>query len=169
MLAALGFQTEGDLQMTNGSGEGAARDLYERLLNAWNAHDAESFGALFSEDGLTIGFDGSQMRGPEIAKELGGIFADHETAPYIAKVRDVRAVGSDCALLNAIVGMVPPGADALNPKTNALQSLVAEKDGEEWRIVLFQNTPAQYHGRPELAEAHTAEIEEVRAAGATIA
>jgi uncharacterized protein (TIGR02246 family) len=154
--------------MTSGSSEAAARDLYERLLNAWNAHDAEGFGALFGEDGLTIGFDGSQMRGAEIARELGGIFADHETAAYIAKVRDVRALGSDCSLLNAIVGMVPPGAGELNPKTNALQSVVAQKDGDDWRIALFQNTPAQYHGRPELGEAHTAEVEEVRASGATI-
>ena len=47
-----------------------------------------------------------------------------------------------------------PGQSEPNPATNAVQSLVAA-DG---RIVLFQNTPAQYHGRPELAEAHTAEI-----------
>jgi hypothetical protein len=40
--------------------------------------------------------------------------------------------------------------------------------GEEWRIALFQKTPAQYHGRPELVETHTAEIEEVRAGGATV-
>ena len=155
--------------MTTDSGEAAARDLYERLLNAWNAQDAESFGALFGDDGLTIGFDGSQMRGREIAKELSGIFADHQTAAYVAKIRDVRPLGDGCALLNAIVGMVPPGAHELNPKTNALQSLVAERSGEDWRIVLFQNTAAQYHGRPELAEGHTAEIEEVRARGATIA
>jgi uncharacterized protein (TIGR02246 family) len=155
--------------MTTDSGGAAARDLYERLLSAWNAHDAEAFGALFEDQGLTIGFDGSQMRGGEIAKVLSGIFADHETAAYVAKIRDVRSLADGCALLNAIVGMVSPGADELNPKTNALQSLVAERTGDGWRIALFQNTPAQYHGRPELAEAHTAEIEEVRAGGATIA
>jgi hypothetical protein len=30
--------------------------------------------------------------------------------------------------------------------------------------VLFQNTQAQYHGRPDLVERHTAEIEAVRRA-----
>jgi uncharacterized protein (TIGR02246 family) len=83
-------------------------------------------------------------------------------------VREVRAVRADAVLLRAIVGMVPPGGRAVNPGANALQSLVAERRGEEWRIALFQNTPAQYDGRPELVESHTAEIERVRAAGRTI-
>jgi len=47
----------------------------------------------------------------------------------------------------------------LNPALNAVQSLVAERDRDGWRIVLFQNTPAQYHGRPHLVEQHTAELE----------
>jgi uncharacterized protein (TIGR02246 family) len=146
----------------------AARDLYERLLDAWNAHDADAFAALFADDGVSIGFDGSQATGDEIRKHLAAVFADHETAAYIATVRDVRAVGADAVLLRAIVGMVPPGGDAVNPDANALQSLVAARAGEEWRIALFQNTPAQYHGRPEAVEQHTAEIERVRAAGVTI-
>jgi uncharacterized protein (TIGR02246 family) len=155
--------------VTTDSAEAAARDLYERLLKAWNSRDAGAFAALFGEDGVTIGFDGSQMKGAEITKELSTIFQDHPTAAYVAKVREARELGANSALLRAIVGMVPPGADELNPKTNALQSLVIERRGDDWQIALFQNTPAQYHGRPELAEAHTAEIEEVRAAGATIA
>jgi hypothetical protein len=56
--------------------------------------------------------------------------------------------------------MVPPGQHELNPDTNAHQSLVAERDPDAgWKIVLFQNTPAQYHGHPELAAAHIAELE----------
>ena len=78
-------------------------------------------------------------------------------------------MGADAVLLRAIVGMVPPGGDRLNPGANALQTLLAARDGDEWRIALFQNAPAQYHGRPEAVEEHTAEIEQVRAAGGTIA
>ena len=149
--------------------QAAARDLYERLIEAWNGHDARAFGALFGEEGVSIGFDGSQAVGDGVREHLEAVFADHLTAPYVAKVREVRALGADAALLRAIVGMVPPGGDAVNADANALQSLVAERRGEEWHIALFQNTPAQYHGRPELVKRHTAEIEEVRAAGATVA
>ena len=72
----------------------------------------------------------------------------------------MRPAGSEVAVLRAIVGMVPPGRRELNPDTNAHQTLVAERAADVgWRIVLFQNTPAQYHGRPELVAAHTAELE----------
>jgi hypothetical protein len=57
---------------------------------------------------------------------------------------------------------------SVNPNANALHSLVAACGGAAWRIALFQNTPAQYHGRPEAVEEHTAEIERVRAAGETV-
>ena len=86
------------------------------------------------------------------------IFADHPTATYVGKVREVRILGRDVIMLRAIVGMVPPGQDELNPAVNAVQTLIAERDGEGWRIALFQNTPAQYHGRPDLTERHVAEL-----------
>jgi uncharacterized protein (TIGR02246 family) len=147
----------------------AARDLYARLIEAWNAHDADAFAGLFAADGVSIGFDGSEAVGDEIREHLAAVFADHETAPYIGKVREVRSLGADAVVVRAIVGMVPPGREELNSKANALQSLVAVRRGEEWRVALFQNTPAQYHGRPEAVEEHTAEIERVRAAGETVA
>jgi uncharacterized protein (TIGR02246 family) len=148
--------------------QAAARELYARLIEAWNGHDARSFGETFAEEGVSIGFDGSQAVGDGVREHLEAVFGDHLTAPYVAKVREVRTLGADAVLLRAIAGMVPPGGDVVNPDANALHSLVAERRGEEWRIALFQNTPAQYHGRPELVESHTAEIEEVRAAGTTI-
>jgi uncharacterized protein (TIGR02246 family) len=147
----------------------AARHLYARLIDAWNAHDAGAFAGLFAAEGVSIGFDGSEAAGDEIREHLGAVFADHETAAYIAKMREVRSLGPDAAVVRAVVGMVPPGQEELNPKANALQSLVAVRQGEEWRVALFQNTPAQYHGRPEAVEEHTAEIERVRAAGETVA
>jgi uncharacterized protein (TIGR02246 family) len=128
----------------------------------------DAFAALFAGDGASIGFDGSEAVGAEIREHLAAVFADHETAAHIARVREIRAVGADAVLLRAIVGMVPPGGDAVNPDANALQSLVAARSCGEWRIALFQNTPAQYHGRPEAVEEHTAEIERVRAAGETV-
>jgi uncharacterized protein (TIGR02246 family) len=146
----------------------AVRDLYTRLIEAWNARDADAFAALFAADGVSIGFDGSEAAGEDIREHLRDVFGDHPTAAYTARVREVRTVGADAVLLRAIVGMAPPGGDAVNPDANALQSLIARKDVEDWRIALFQNTPAQYHGRPEAVEEHTAEIERVRAAGETV-
>jgi uncharacterized protein (TIGR02246 family) len=139
--------------------EAAVERLYEQLIAGWNDRRGDAFAAGFAPDGVIVGFDGSEQRGRDaIAAEMRRIFADHETAPYVTKVKSVRLVGSDAAVLRAVVGMVPPGASDLEPARNAHQTLVAARLDGEWRIVLFQNTPAQFHGRPDLAERLTQEL-----------
>lgn len=136
--------------------------LYQQLLDSWNRRDAEGFATLFDDEGHSIGFDGSPMSGrAEIAATLGQIFADHVTATYVAKIRAVRFLAPDVALLRAVVGMVPPGQSDINPAVNALQTIVAVKHDDGWRIALLQNTPAQFHGRPEMAEALTRELRQL--------
>ncbi|HEX6305394.1 MAG TPA: SgcJ/EcaC family oxidoreductase [Anaerolineales bacterium] len=138
------------------------KSLYQRLLDCWNQRTAEGYAELFSEDGNVVGFDGSQMNGRrEIASELGRIFADHQIATYVAKVREVRFLTGEVAVLRAVVGMVPPGQNDINPAANAVQTLVAVRGEEPWRIAVFHNTPAAYHGRPELAEALTEDLREL--------
>jgi uncharacterized protein (TIGR02246 family) len=141
------------------SDEADVRSLYERLLDAWNTRDAAAYAALFDDGANVVGFDGSQMTGrSEIETTLAQIFAHHETAPYVSKVREVRLLTPDVAILRAVVGMVPPGQTDINPAVNAIQSLTAVKRDGRWRIALFQNTPAQFHGRPELAQQLTEEL-----------
>jgi uncharacterized protein (TIGR02246 family) len=142
--------------------------LYAALLDAWNRRDAASFARLFTAEGTTVGFDGTEMNGSTaIERHLGEIFSDHETAAYVAIVREVRPMSPGSALLRGVAGMVPPGDTRINPKTNAIQSLVGREDGGEWRIELFQNTPAAWHGRPQDAEALMAELQRTAEATAT--
>lgn len=142
--------------------EAAVAALYHGLLDCWNRRAAEAFAAVFSEDAHVIGFDGSQMNGrAEVASMVADIFAHHETAAYVSKVRQIRFLGPDVALLRAVVGMRPPGQADLNPAVNALQTLLATRDADTWRITLFQNTPAQFHGRPDLSEALTEELRQL--------
>lgn len=54
--------------------------------------------------------------------------------------------------------MVPRGQSDINPNVNTHHTLIATSMGGKWRIVLFQNTPAQFHGRPELVEQMSAEL-----------
>jgi uncharacterized protein (TIGR02246 family) len=136
--------------------------LYRRLIAGWNSADADAMAASVASDGLVVGFDGSQMFGrDEVATELGRIFADHETATYVTKIRSVKALGPDGALLHAVAGMVPPGGSEVMPDRNSIQTIVARRGGDGWTVALFQTTPAQFHGRPELTEALTAELNEV--------
>jgi hypothetical protein len=115
--------------------------LYHALLEAWNRHDAAGYAALFADDGYVVGFDGSEMKGRhEIEQSLGAIFA------------------GDVAMLGAVAGLVPAGKPDLNPQLSAIQTLIAKRGCSGWRILQFQNTPAQFHGRPEDAEALTHEL-----------
>jgi uncharacterized protein (TIGR02246 family) len=139
----------------NGKDGDAVRALHEELLTAWNRQDARAYAALFTGDAAMIGFDGSQIDGSAVEEHLRSIFADHRTASYVREVTEVRPLADDVVLLRARVGMVPPGQSDVNPETNAVQSLVAVRKTGGWRIALFQNTPAQYHGRPDLAQEHT--------------
>jgi len=133
--------------------------LHKELLAFWNDQNAAGMTSLFAEDANVIGFDGSQMNGrSQIEKQLKQVFTDHRTARYVWKVEEIRFLDSQTALLRAIVGMVPPGKKELNPATNAIQSLIAVRQNNHWEISLFQNTPAQFHGRPELVDAMTNEL-----------
>lgn len=143
----------------SGDDEAAVARLYEAVISGWNAHDGEAFAAPFAEDGTVIGFDGSEVDGRDaIAAEMASVFADHETAPYVAKVKSVRVLGSEVALLRAVVGMIPPGQAELEPARNAHQTVIAVRRDGEWGILLLQNTPAQFHGRPDLVERLTEEL-----------
>jgi uncharacterized protein (TIGR02246 family) len=144
--------------------EAVVANRYEELIAGWNNRDGDRLATPFAEDGTVIGFDGSEQTGRDaIAAEMRRIFEDHEPAAYVAKVRSIRLLGADVAVLRAVVGMIPPGTSELAPDKNAHQTVIAVKRNGDWRIVLFQNTPAQFHGRPELVEQLTAELRQLAA------
>jgi uncharacterized protein (TIGR02246 family) len=142
--------------------EAEIEKLYRQLLDAWNKRSAHDFAALVAEDGNLVGFDGSPMNGrAEIESNLSAIFADHPTSAYVGKVREVRMLSADIGVLRAVAGMVPPGQSDLNPAVNAIQTLVAVRQGGRWRIAVYQNTPAAFHGRPEAVQALTEELRQL--------
>jgi uncharacterized protein (TIGR02246 family) len=118
---------------------------------------------MFDENGIVVGFDGSQMNGrADVEIEMGQIFANHETGTYVSKVREVRFLTKRVALLKGVAGMIPHGEKDIKPEINAIQTLLTVRNKEDdWKVALFQNTPAQFHGRPEMAEALTAELREL--------
>lgn len=136
-----------------------AHILYDQLLASWNSRDANGCAALFCEDGELVGFDGSQLVGrEEIAAILRHSFIDHPTPAWVGIVRTVRSPAPKVAVLRAVAGMVPAGGKDIDPALNAVQLMVAAEGRSGWRIVSFQNTPAQFRGHPELAAALATEL-----------
>lgn len=144
------------------------RLLYEQILIAWNQQDAAAMAARFEEDGNIVGFDGSQADSrAAIEDHLRPIFADHPTAAYVAIVREIRMLGRDVGLLRAVVGMIPPNSDDINPAGNTIQTLVAIQNADGWQAALFQSTPAAWHGRPQDSADLTEELRDVMRHGLT--
>jgi uncharacterized protein (TIGR02246 family) len=144
------------------------RRLYEQILIAWNQQDAPAMAAQFEEDGNLVGYDGSQAD-PRAASEvhLRPIFADHPTAAYVAKVREIRILGRDMGILRAVVGMIPPDSDGINPAGSTIQTLVEVQNTDGWRAALVQSTPAAWHDRPQDSAALTEELRAVMRNGPT--
>ncbi|WP_408010327.1 SgcJ/EcaC family oxidoreductase [Pseudalkalibacillus sp. A8] len=137
------------------------KKVYEQLIEAWNNRDADGMASLFAKHGESIGFDGSQSIGPkEIYSHLSPIFRDHPTAQFVSKIKDIRFLGDNAAILRAIAGMIPLGGSDIKPEVNTHHTLVVINNDNNWYIELFQNTPAQFHGRPELVEQMTDELRE---------
>jgi len=141
--------------------------LYAAMIAGWNEQDGDAMARPFAPDATVVGFDGSIQSGREvIAKQMNEIFRDHETARYVAKVQSTRPLGRDAVLLRAIAGLVPPGQTQVKAELNAHHTVVAEARDGRWQLVLYQNTPAQFHGRPDLVAAMTAELQDVADKGA---
>ncbi|MEC0230371.1 SgcJ/EcaC family oxidoreductase [Paenibacillus alba] len=142
--------------------ESSVQALYQRLLATWNERKAADMAAVFAEEGELIGFDGSVVQGRALILEhLAPIFANHPTPPYYGKVKSVHFLAEGVAVLRAIAGMVPQGKSDLAPELHTHHTMIAVRKDQIWQIVLHQNTPAQFHGRPELVEAMTKELKEL--------
>jgi uncharacterized protein (TIGR02246 family) len=137
-----------------------ATRLYFALLAAWNRQDASAMAALFAEDGSLVGFDGSAIDSrAAIAAHLAPIFAQHPTPLFVGVVRETRVLADDAVLMvRAVAGMWPRGAADLQPDLNAVQTMVAARVTGDWRVQMFQNTPAAWHGREKEREALSAEL-----------
>ena len=119
--------------------------------------------ALVAAKGNITGFDGSQMNGrQEIRDQLSQIFTDHKVSSYVGIVREVRQLSHTIFLLRAVAGMIPPGQEKIKEDVNAVQTLILRKDSdnENFLITVFHNTPAAFHGRPELRRELTEELQQ---------
>ncbi|KMY85690.1 hypothetical protein BUMB_02925 [Candidatus Paraburkholderia calva] len=57
--------------------------------------------------------------------------------------------------------MWPRDASELNADLNAIQTMMLSLCDGVYRIEMFQNTPATFHGRPEKSECLSAELREL--------
>lgn len=146
------------------------RRLHTEIIEGWNSRDAAAMTGSWTDTTIVVGFDGSQMHGREMAEAtMAKIFADHEVARYVCIVRGIRQIAPGVAVLEAHVGMIPPGKDNVMPDRNAVQTLIAVQNDGEWRTEIFQNTPAKWDGREKDVAKLSKELQAVHDARKTFA
>jgi uncharacterized protein (TIGR02246 family) len=91
--------------------EAAIRASYQQLMDGWNAGSGDAFASSFEEDGDLVGFDGTHFKGrQEIAlfhQHLFDMFL--KGSRLVGKVRSLRFLTSDVAVMHTIGGTVMPG------------------------------------------------------------
>jgi uncharacterized protein (TIGR02246 family) len=140
--------------------EADIRALYQQLMEGWNIASGDAFAAPFEDDADLVGFDGTHIEGQQqialFHQHLFNMFL--KGSRLIGKVRRVRFLTADVAVMHVVGGTVMAGQTDLEPERNSVQTLVAVKRNGKWRLAAFQNTRAVYIGRPEESQKLTEEL-----------
>jgi uncharacterized protein (TIGR02246 family) len=118
------------------------RDLYQQLIDAWNAGSGAAFAAAFTEDGDLVGFDGTHLKGrDEIGPFHQQLFDKWlKGSRLVGKVDDVRFLAPDVAVMHAVGGTILRGKSKPAPARDSVQTLVAKRSAGTWHLAAFQNT-----------------------------
>jgi uncharacterized protein (TIGR02246 family) len=154
-------QNSQKLSSSSTADETAICALYQQMMEGWNAACGYAFASPFEENGDLVGFDGTYIKGrQEIAlfhQHLFDMFL--KGSRLVGKVRSVRFLTSDVAVMHAIGGTVMAGQTDLDPERNSVQTLVAVKRNGKWSLAAFQNTRATYISRPDESQKLTEELQ----------
>jgi uncharacterized protein (TIGR02246 family) len=145
--------TVGSDVATRSADEAALRALYDRLMDGWNRGSGEDFAAAFAEDGHLVAFDGTHFRGRrEIAPFHQQLFDKWlKGTRLVGRVVDLQFLSPDVAVLHAVGGTVMRGKVERSPERDSIQTLVATRQGGDWRLVALQNTRLRRMGRSRMA------------------
>lgn len=146
-----------NIQPTHGDGTGAdhpadeaaIRGLFQQLIDDWGRGDGEAYGSRFTQDADYVAFDGSHTRG------WVGISSSHQQlfdkflkgTRLTGRIESVKFLNSDVALVHAVGSTVMRGKTKPSPERYSVQTLVATREGREWRFAAFHNTRVRPIGR----------------------
>ena len=126
----------------NPAEEAAVRALYGELMDGWNHGSGEAFAAAFTEDGDLVAFDGTHFEGREEIAPFHQELFDRwmKGSRLVGQVKDVRFLSPDVALIHAVGSTVMRGKSEPSPERDSIQTLVAVRRDDGWRLAAFQNT-----------------------------
>lgn len=142
-LGYAGFSVANDQGTATATGEEAAiRQLFQALMAAWGAGDAERYGSLFTEDADYVAFDGVNQKGRT------AIIAGHKPlfqrflkgSTLTGDLVSVQLLAPDVVLAHAVGSILDAGRKTPKAERLSSQTLVAVKQDGVWRFRAFHNT-----------------------------
>ncbi len=154
-------KTDSNMGLSND--EAAILALYQQKIDGWNAGDGKAFAAPYTDDSDYIGFDGTYLKGRQEIASLHQMLFDTfiKGSRLVGKIRSIRFLTPNIAILVAVGGTVMAGQSDIDPERNSIHMLVAIKQNGKWHFTAFQNSRAQFIGRPEVAKALTDELRQL--------
>ncbi|MFD3707183.1 SgcJ/EcaC family oxidoreductase [Nocardia sp. NPDC058658] len=118
----------------------AVTEVIAGLVDAWRRHDADAYGAAFTQDATYVTFVGTYYRGRhDITESHRILFAKYLKGTQLAdEILGIRFLGPDTAV---VTGRGDSYKGARPKKLTKVQTytLIREPSGQ-WRVAAFQNT-----------------------------
>jgi len=115
--------------------------LFEDLLEDWGRGDGEAYGSRFTDDADYVAFDGSRTTGRrEISASHQRLFDKFLKGTRLTgRILSIKFPSPDVALVHATGGTIMRGKTKPSPERDSIQTLVAVREGSEWRFAAFHN------------------------------
>jgi uncharacterized protein (TIGR02246 family) len=122
--------------------EAKIRALFEDLLEDWGRGDGEAYGSRFTEDADYVAFDGTRTVGRrQISASHQRLFDKFLKGTRLTgRILSIKFPSPDVALIHATGGTVMRGKTKPSPERDSIQTLVAVREGSEWRFAAFHNS-----------------------------
>jgi uncharacterized protein (TIGR02246 family) len=118
----------------------AIRLLMDRMRDTWAAGDAIGYADCFSQDSDYVTYNGMHLHGRQENAELhGAAFRSVLKGTRLsARIESLAFLAPGVALIHT-AGAGAKRARARSPRRKSIQTMVAVKQGQQWRIRAFQN------------------------------
>lgn len=122
--------------------EGAVLTAALRVRAAWDANDADTFAAMFVDNGSLLVGDRQLMSSDEIRAYLAEAFAaGWQGTKLHERPREIRLLTPSVAIAITEGGVVPAGREELSrDEEERAMWVLAKRDGD-WRVVSRQTCP----------------------------
>ncbi len=122
--------------------EKALHDLFQELQDGWNQGDGQAYAAFFTEDADYIVVNGDYLKGRQaIAAAHQQLFETlFQGSRLEGFVKNIRFLSDDIALVHLHGRPQIAGQPLPTPEQYSIQTMVATRRADGWRITSFQNT-----------------------------